>query len=320
MKKATISDVFKYTIAHERDQLQIILDNTDLSLIEEVVNELAVIEGKIIISGIGKSGMIGKKIAATLTSTGTRAIFMHATEALHGDLGIIDQKKDYVILISNSGETEEIIGVLNYCRLNNVKTLSISSNYKSTLAQYSNLHIDIKVKNESCINGLAPTTSSTTTLVIGDAIANSLAFKKRFSEKDFFKFHPGGSLGKKSISKVKNYLTTKDLPTIHYKERNFHNIIRVITKSNHGVGLFIDDQSRLVGIITDGDIKRIVDTGLYKEDTAIIYNERFIYFHPDETIKEAEKVFKENNIQIAPVLNENKELLGIFKTKNYELQ
>ena len=320
MKLATVSDVFKDTITHERDQLQILIDRIDLSLIEEIVNELALVEGKIIISGIGKSGLVGKKIAATLTSTGSRAIFMHATEALHGDLGIIDQRKDYVILISNSGETEELLGVLNYCRLNKVKTLGISSNSKSTLAKYSNLHIDIKVENESCINGLAPTTSSTTTLIVGDAIANSLAFKKRFSREDFFKFHPGGSLGKKSVALVKNYLTTEDLPTIHYKERNFDKIIRVITKSNHGVGLFIDDQNRLVGLITDGDIKRIINTGLHKEDTSVLYNEKFIYLHLEETIQEAEKVFKENRIQIAPVLKDNKELIGIFKTTNYESQ
>ena len=261
MQRASVSDVFKNTIVYERDHLQALLDKTNLSLIEEIVNQLALVEGKIIISGIGKSGMIGKKISATFTSTGTKAVFMHATEALHGDLGIIDQGKDYVILISNSGETEEVIGVLNYCRLNKVKTLGISSNSKSTLAQYSNLHIDIKVEKESCINGLAPTTSTTTTLVVGDAIANSLAFKKNFSREDFFKFHPGGSLGKKSISKVKNYLITTDLPLIHYKERSFDNIIRVIAKTNHGVGLFIDDHNRLVGIITDGDIKRIIDTG-----------------------------------------------------------
>lgn len=320
MQRASVSDVFKNTIVYERDHLQALLDKTNLSLIEEIVNQLALVEGKIIISGIGKSGMIGKKISATFTSTGTKAVFMHATEALHGDLGIIDQGKDYVILISNSGETEEVIGVLNYCRLNKVKTLGISSNSKSTLAQYSNLHIDIKVEKESCINGLAPTTSTTTTLVVGDAIANSLAFKKNFSREDFFKFHPGGSLGKKSISKVKNYLITTDLPLIHYKERSFDNIIRVIAKTNHGVGLFIDDQNRLVGIITDGDIKRIIDTGLYKDDTSVFYNERFIYFHPEETIKAAEKVFKENKIQIAPVLNENKELIGIFKTTCYESQ
>lgn len=320
MQRASVSDVFKNTIVYERDHLQALLDKTNLSLIEEIVNQLALVEGKIIISGIGKSGMIGKKISATFTSTGTKAVFMHATEALHGDLGIIDQGKDYVILISNSGETEEVIGVLNYCRLNKVKTLGISSNSKSTLAQYSNLHIDIKVEKESCINGLAPTTSTTTTLVVGDAIANSLAFKKNFSREDFFKFHPGGSLGKKSISKVKNYLITTDLPLIHYKERSFDNIIRVIAKTNHGVGLFIDDHNRLVGIITDGDIKRIIDTGLYKDDTSVFYNERFIYFHPEETIKAAEKVFKENKIQIAPVLNENKELIGIFKTTCYESQ
>ena len=211
------------------------------------------IQGRIIVSGIGKSAIIGMKIVGTLNSTGSPAIFMHATEAVHGDLGIL-QKNDVIILISKSGNTSEIKDLVPFIKSFGVKIISITSNKNSFLAKSSDYFLNSFIKKEACPNNLAPTTSTTAQLVIGDALAICLSELKGFKKSDFAKFHPGGSLGKKLNLKVKDLVNNNLKPQVNCNE-TFKNIIDEISKKMLGATAVLRD-GKVVGIITDGDLRR----------------------------------------------------------------
>lgn len=211
--------------------------------------------GRIVIIGMGKSGHIAKKIAATFASTGTPAFFVHPAELLHGDFGML-KPEDIVIAISNSGKTSEIINILIPIKRRGLKLISITSDSKSALAEHSDIVLDINVKEEACPLNLAPTTSTTTSLALGDALAIVLMQKKQFTEKDFATFHPGGNLGRKLI-KVSD-LMRKDLnsiPTV-FEATNYKDILEKISSKGLGLTCVLDEEQKLIGIITDGDLRR----------------------------------------------------------------
>ena len=222
---------------------------------EHVVNIISDSQGKVIISGIGKSGIIGKKIAATLASTGTPSFFLHPAEAYHGDLGMIE-KEDIILLISNSGETDEVLKLIPFLKSQENITISMSSNPKSTLGLNTNYHLNIAVQKEACPLNLAPTSSTTATLVMGDAIAIALMRLRNFKDTHFAKFHPGGSLGKKLLTTVETVMKKDDLP-ICTIETSMKEIIHKIT--NGKCGLVIVKDHKIEGIITDGDIRRAME-------------------------------------------------------------
>ena len=224
--------------------------NKDFKNCIEYINS---IEGRIIVSGIGKSAIIGMKIVATLNSTGSPAVFMHAAEAVHGDLGIL-QKKDVIILISKSGNTSEIKDLVPFLKNFGVKIISITSDKNSFLGTNSDYFLNSFVKKEACPNNLAPTTSTTAQLVIGDALAICLSELKGFKESDFAKFHPGGTLGKKLHLIVKDLVTKNLKPQVNYNE-NFRNIIDEISKKMLGATAVLKN-GKVIGIITDGDLRR----------------------------------------------------------------
>ncbi len=213
--------------------------------------------GKLIVSGMGKSGLIGKKIAATMASTGTPSFFLHPAEAYHGDLGMVENS-DIVLLISNSGETDEILRVIPFLKSQKNIIIGMSGDINSTLAKNSTYHLNIGVKKEACPLQLAPTSSTTATLVMGDALAIALMKIRGFRDSDFAQFHPGGSLGRRLLTKVEDVMKSANLP-ICREDSSIKDIISIV--SGYKLGLVVvmelDD---IIGIITDGDIRRAMES------------------------------------------------------------
>ena len=213
-------------------------------------------KGKVIITGMGKSGLIGKKIAATLTSTGTPSYFLHPAESTHGDSGIIT-RDDVVIAISNSGETQELLNLLPLNTRFGVQIISMTGNMESTLAKAGNVVLNIAVEKEACPLGKAPTASTTATLAMGDALAVCLLKKRGFTEEDFLIYHPGGALGKGIKFHVEDLMLKENLP-IADENILFTDLIKLISEHKLGMAIITDDAGRLSGILTDGDIRRVV--------------------------------------------------------------
>lgn len=214
-------------------------------------------KGRLVITGVGKSGLVGAKIAATLASTGTPSIFMHPVEAFHGDLGVL-KKEDVVMAISYSGETEELLKLLPFFHSSKIKIIGISGNPNSTLAKNVNFHLNVKVYKEACPLELAPTSSTTATLAMGDAFAVALMKARKFKPEDFARFHPGGSLGRKLLTTVESCMFKKQLPIVTGNEL-IPNIIHTMSSGRLGIAVVVD-KNKIKGIITDGDLRRAMNS------------------------------------------------------------
>ena len=268
-------------------------------------------KGRVIITGIGKSGLIGRKVVATLTSTGTQALFLHPVEGIHGDLGIVT-KKDILLAISNSGETRELLPIISSVKKIGAPIISFTGVLSSTLAQNSDIVIDVSVEKEACPFGLAPTSSSTAALAMGDALAIALIDKRKFREKDFYKFHPGGSLGARLRITVRDAMITGDRIPRVITGTTARQAIAVIDQMNVGFVLVTDKKNLLLGILTDGDVRRIVSRGSTFEgmtiDQVMTSNPKTI----DEKASLAETVefMQKKEITSLAVVNEKKKLKG----------
>jgi arabinose-5-phosphate isomerase len=219
----------------------------------KAVAEILKSRGKLIVSGVGKSGIIGKKISATLASTGTPSFFLHPAEAYHGDLGMVE-KHDIVLLISNSGESDEVLKLVPFFKHQKNTIIAMSSTIDSTLAKHSDYHLNVSVEQEACPLQLAPTSSTTATLVMGDALAVALMKHKKFQKSDFAQFHPGGSLGRKLLTKVGDIMKQEHLP-VATRDDEIIDIVHKISKCGFGLCV-IHQEDQIVGVITDGDIRR----------------------------------------------------------------
>ncbi len=255
-KKERIILVAKKTIETEAKAITNLIDLVDGEF-AEAVDYIYNSKGRVIITGIGKSAIIATKIVATLNSTGTPSIFMHAADAIHGDLGTI-QENDSVICISKSGNTPEIKVLVPLIKTRGNKLIAITSNGDSFLRQHADYVLNAYVEKEACPNNLAPTTSTTAQLVIGDALAMSLLDLQGFSSKDFAKFHPGGSLGKKLYLRVSDLTKLNEKPQVH-PDTDMKNVIVEITEKMLGVTAVVEDD-KILGIITDGDLRRMLST------------------------------------------------------------
>jgi arabinose-5-phosphate isomerase len=209
--------------------------------------------GNLIISGLGKSGLIGRKLAATFSSLGTRAFFLHAAEAMHGDLGVLSSS-DILIAMSHSGETEELLRLAAFAKKNNNLIISITGNGKSTLAKIADAAISYKIEEEACHLNLAPTSSTTIQLMIGDALAVTMAHARSFKSEDFSRLHPAGSLGKRLLIKVEDILT-RNMPTLELTS-TLHDAVIEMTSKRSGIAVVLSQDQRLVGVLTDGDLRR----------------------------------------------------------------
>lgn len=252
MGKKTYIDIAKEVFSTES---KAILDLQEL-ITEDFTKAVELIlssKGRLVISGMGKSGHIGVKIAATLASTGTPSFFMHPAEAMHGDLGMLT-KDDVVLAISNSGESEEIVRIIPAVKRMGISLIGMAGNAKSTLAKESDYFLNISVKEEACPLQLAPTSSTTATLAMGDALAVALMKARKFKSEDFAMFHPGGSLGRKLLTKVQDIMIKKHLPLVA-STASFKEVVNAITKGCLGLCVVVEDKV-VKGIITDGDLRR----------------------------------------------------------------
>ena len=260
----------------------------------KVVNLLLKNKGKIIVSGIGKSGHIASKIASTFSSVGSPSFYIHPSEANHGDLGMLE-KKDAVILISNSGETSELINLILYCKKLGIPIISITSELDSTLSRESNLNLLIPKNIEACPLELAPTSSTTCTLALGDALAVTLLKKKKFTESDFRELHPGGKLGQ-MLSEVKDVMKINlDIPLIVESKKMSYAILEMTSKGEGCVGV-VSKKNQLIGIITDGDIRRNMNPALLDKNVKEIMTRKPKTLSPNTLISKALKIMNEESI------------------------
>ena len=279
---------------------------------EKAVELIYECKGKVVITGIGKSGLIAQKIAATFTSTGTPAIFMHPTEAVHGDLGII-LDDDIVIAISYSGETKEIITLLEFIKRIGVKLISLTGNKNSKLAKYSDIILDISVEQEACPIGLIPTSSTTAALAMGDALAIAVMQKKGFGKEDFVFVHPRGQIGKKLL-KVKHLMHTGNEVPIVTITTPMRETVQEMTQKKLGVTCVVDENKKLVGIITDGDLRRLlIKYGSFMDKTAgECMKLNPITIDKEELATEALNIMEDKKITSLIIKNEKGEVEGII--------
>jgi arabinose-5-phosphate isomerase len=250
----------KKVIRIEAEALQSLADSIDGEF-ERAVRMILASKGRVIVTGMGKSGLIGQKIASTLASTGTPAFFLHPAEALHGDLGMII-RGDVVVAISNSGETDEVLRILPIIRRIGAELISMTGRPGSTLAHSSDVHLNIAIKEEACPLGLAPTASTTATLAMGDALAVALLVEHGFNAEDFALFHPGGALGRKLLLLVRDLMHAgSDLPLVQDNVLMREALFEITSKKLGCTGV-IDADGSLVGVITDGDLRRALEKGV----------------------------------------------------------
>ena len=252
--KREIKKIAQKCISIEVNEAKNLINKIDDNFVD-VVNVLHQTKGRIIITAIGKSANISNKIVATLNSTGTPSIFVHAAEALHGDLGVI-KSEDIIICISNSGNTNEIKLLVSQIRNLSNKLIAITGNPSSFLAKYSDYVLDVGVEKEACINNLAPTSSTTNQLIIGDAIAVSLLYCNGFTKKDFAKYHPGGTLGKRISISLEDLLSESSFVTVNHND-SLQKVIFEISNKCKGATAVVKNKN-LLGIITDGDLRRML--------------------------------------------------------------
>ena len=278
----------------------------------QVVDLILACEGRLVIGGIGKSGLIGKKMVATFASTGTPSFFLHPTEAFHGDLGML-KPIDIVMLISYSGETDDVNKLIPSLKNFGNKIIALTSNKNSTLARHADYVLDITVEREVCPNNLAPTTSALVTLALGDALAVSLITARHFQPADFAKFHPGGSLGRRLLCKVKDQMQTR-LP-ITTPDTCFTDCLSIMNEGRMGVALVMENQ-QLKGIITDGDVRRALtangaDTLNKTAKELMTSSPKTI--HENEFLAKAEDLMKEKKIHSLVVVNDENNVVGLVE-------
>ncbi len=279
---------------------------------EQAVEMILNSKGRVILTGIGKSGMVGRKITATLNSTGTPSLFLHPTEAVHGDLGVVTAD-DIVVAISNSGYTTELTTILPTLKSLGTKVIVFSGDPESPLAKESHLFIDVGVEREACPLGLAPTTSTTAALAMGDALAVVLINRRQFNRRDFKRFHPGGSLGGRLSLKIKDVMLTRDQVPLVLKDQTVEETILEIDRKKLGASLVVDDGLILLGIVTDGDIRRSL---LKLRNIMALRVEKIMSTSPktiDEEKKVAEAVdlMEHNAITVLPIVDRVKRVKGI---------
>jgi len=280
---------------------------------DKAVEVILSCKGKLVVTGVGKSGLIGAKMAATFASTGTPSFFLHPTEALHGDLGMIG-KEDVVIAISYSGESEELGAILPHVKRFEVPLIGMTKNLNSTLGKYSDMVIEVAVEKEACPLDIAPTSSTTLTLALGDALAVCLMKARNFQKTDFASFHPGGALGKQLFVKVSNLMQSQNLPTVSQDTKVKDAIIK-ISEGRLGTVLVTDEANKLVALVSDGDIRR----ALLKEDFSLEENVlKYATMNPmtlddaDMLASDALVLIEKKKIQLLVITDKEKNIQGVL--------
>ncbi len=305
-------EIAQQTLQTEAQTLIESAKNID-DVFDKAVEMVLACKGKLIVTGVGKSGLIGAKMAATFASTGTPSFFLHPTEALHGDLGMIG-KEDVVLAISYSGESEELSSILPHIKRFNTPLIGMTRDKNSTLGRYSDLVIDVVVQKEACPLNIAPTSSTTLTLALGDALAVCLMRAKNFQKSDFASFHPGGALGKQLFVKVKDLMRTKDLPLIGADTKVKDAIVK-ISEGRLGTVLVVDEEERLLALVSDGDIRRaLMSEDFSLQESVWKYATKNPKTIEDENLlaSEALVMIEEMKIQLLVVTDSKKRVQGVL--------
>lgn len=304
--------IVKETLQIEANTLLAAAENISQDL-EKIVEVIRHCKGKLIVTGVGKSGLIGAKMAATFASTGTPSFFLHPTEAMHGDLGMIG-KDDVVLAISYSGESAELSSILPHVKRFDIPLIGMTKNNQSTLGRYSDLLIRIDVEREACPLDIAPTSSTTLTLALGDALAVCLMKARDFKKEDFASFHPGGSLGRQLFVKVSDLMRTKNLPVIGMQTPVKEAIV-TISEGRLGTVLLVDDDGKFAGLISDGDIRRaLMDERFSLDQPASSFatlNPKTID-DPSMLASDALILVEKYKIQLLVVLDGERKILGVL--------
>lgn len=308
--------IAKKVLTIERDAISSLIKRIDANF-EHVVNAIYKIKGRVIVTGMGKPGFIAQKISATLSSTGTPSLYLHPAEALHGDLGRVT-KDDIILALSNSGETEEVIKFLPIVKKIGAKLVAIVGNAKSTLAKNSDYTLDVSVKKEACPMGLAPTTSTTVMLAMGDALCVSLLEKKGFKEKDFAFFHPGGILGKRLILKVEDIMRKGPGNPVVRENATIKSVLLSITKARAGSASVVDSGGRLAGIFTDGDLRRHFETNpdIINRKVKDLMTKNPTVIKKDKLAAEAMEILRAKKLDELPVVDDRKRPIGLLDVQD----
>ncbi|MDD4329075.1 MAG: KpsF/GutQ family sugar-phosphate isomerase [Aliarcobacter sp.] len=281
--------------------------------IEKAIDLIINSKGKLIVTGVGKSGLVGTKIAATLASTGTSSFFLHPTEAMHGDLGMVG-KEDIVLGISYSGESDELVQILPHLKRFNIPLIAMARNPKSTLAKYADIFININVEKEGCPLDAAPMSSTTLTMAMGDALAVCLMKKRNFKKEDFASFHPGGSLGKKLFVKVDDLLRKDNLPVVS-RETKLKDAILVMSEGRLGSVIIENENKKVIALLSDGDLRRALMNDNFSmdckvEDIATKNPKRLK--NKELLASDALQIIEDYKIQLLIVTDENDKLVGVL--------
>ena len=317
-KQNEILTVAREAIRTEADALE----KMERSLDEHFVEAIEMIlqsRGKLIITGMGKSGLIGRKMAATFASTGTPSFYLHPGEAFHGDLGMIS-KEDIVLAISYSGETDEVLKIVPFIHNNGNRLISMTGNPASTLAIHSDIHLDVSVDHEACILHLAPTTSTTAQIAMGDAMAVALMKMRNFSSNDFARLHPGGSLGRRLLATVGDVMRSDNLPVVG-PDCTAKDMIHTISRCGLGL-IVVCEGDRIEGIVTDGDIRRAMERSgadFINLRAADILTRNPKRIHPEEKLIEAEKMMTRHKITSLLVTDRDERLAGVIQIYDIKL-
>lgn len=317
-RKEEILDIAREALQIEADALLRIKRDLGDDFLRAVETILAC-KGKVIMTGMGKSGLVAKKIAATLASTGTPSFYLHPGEAFHGDLGMISSE-DIVLALSYSGETDEVLKIVPFLHENGNTLISMTGNGESSLAKNSNIHLDVAVEREACILHLAPTSSTTAQLALGDALACALMKLRNFSSMDFARLHPGGSLGRRLLMTVGNVMRKHDLPVVD-EQTSASEMIHAISKG--GLGLIVVQRGdEILGIVTDGDIRRAMESrqaAFFDIHPMDIASRSPKCIAPTEKLIEAEKMMTEHKVNSLLVVDDAKRLVGVIQIYDIKL-
>ncbi len=305
----------KEVLKIEADAIRSLIPRLDRNF-ERAIQLLLAVKGRIVVTGMGKPGIIGQKLSATLSSTGSPSLWLHPAEAFHGDLGRVT-RSDTVIVLSNSGETEELVKLLPLVKKIGAKLIAITGNPRSILAKNSDATLDVAIKREACPLGLAPTASTTAMLAIGDALALELQRRRHFKTEDFAFYHPGGNLGKRLI-KVKDVMRTGKSNPVVRKSATVREALLAITRARAGSASIVDQKGRLVGIFTDGDLRRYLERepNVSKVKVEAVMTRRPITISPEKLATEALRILEEKRIDELPVVNQHRRPVGLLDVQD----
>ena len=310
MKMKTSREIAIQAIKDEAEAVLGLIPQLDESF-DKAVDLILNCKGKVIVTGVGKSGHIGAKIAATLSSTGTPSFFTNPLDVFHGDLGVMTQD-DVVLAISNSGQTDELLRFIPMVLHMQIPIIGMSGNPKSLLAKYSSCHLSIAVEKEACPLNLAPTSSTTATLVLGDALAIALMERRNFQPRDFAQFHPGGELGKRLMTTAQDVMRTEDMPILP-PEMHLGEAIILVSKAKLGLGIaMVNDE--IVGLITDGDIRRAMEkwqAEFFDRTVSDIMTRTPKMVKPETKITEIQRIMNKYKVHSVLVTDDEKHLLGV---------